>query len=142
MNKLTKKTFQFLSEIKKNNRRDWFLENKGRYTNIRDELFDFGEALMHKLMSFDKSLQDPHMKPYIFRIYRDARFAKGRPYKNNLGLMLLKGGRPAMSSRAGYYLHIEPGNCFLGGGAHMPTAEWLNSIRESIMEKPRNFQKI
>ena len=36
------------------------------------------------------------------------------------------------SSKAGYYLHIEPGNCFLGGGLYHPNSEQLKKVRQQI----------
>ena len=141
MSQITKATLQFLKEIKENNNKPWFEKNKPRYLSVKKELQDFVDDWLHACMSFDESLRDEH-KGYQFRIYRDARFAKGRPYKNNLGLMLGKGGRRAMHEHAGYYLHIEPGNYFLAGGSYMPPKPWLNAIRQSIDESPKNIKKI
>lgn len=135
-------TFSFLKDIEQNNNRDWFQDNKERYLDAKKELEEFAEKWLIESRPVDASLCSPDVKPYVFRIYRDARFAKGRPYKNNLGLMLLAGGRPAMHHRSGFYLHIQPGNSFFAVGAYMPPASWLASIRESIAEKPEVLRKI
>ncbi len=141
MAQISRETFQFLEEIQVNNNREWFAQNKERYQQIQSELREFGEALLQGAMAFDASLRD-EPKPYLFRIHRDARFAKGRPYKGNLGLLLVRGGRAAMHLRAGYYLHLEPGGCFLAGGAYMPEKPWLHSIREALAEDAKPFRKI
>ncbi|MEO6819544.1 MAG: DUF2461 domain-containing protein, partial [Ginsengibacter sp.] len=36
------------------------------------------------------------------------------------------------SPSAFYYLHIEPGNCFVGGGVYNPQPEHLKKIRQEI----------
>lgn len=141
MQYFSKTTFQFLKDIKYNNDRDWFSDNKTRYDDARSELSIFSNALLDRLMLFDESFRDGEA-PYLFRIYRDARYAKGVPYKTNLGALFLKGGRPAMCERAGYYFHIEPGNSFFGGGAHNPTPQWLGAIRDEIVSNPKRFKKI
>ncbi len=141
MTYFTKKTFRFLEDIKLNNNRDWFVENKPRYEAARKELKKFADDLMDRLALFDESLRDAET-PYIFRIYRDARYSKGIPYKTNLAVFFLKGGRPAMCERAGYYLHLQPDNSFFGGGAYRPTAKWLSAIRDEIVSNPKKLKKI
>ncbi|MFR4039118.1 MAG: DUF2461 family protein [Butyricimonas faecalis] len=47
-----------------------------------------------------------------FRIYRDIGFDKQRAYKTHIRAYMVKGGK--QSPRAGYYVHIEPGNCMIG----------------------------
>lgn len=141
MTKIDFKTFKFLNDISQNNNREWFTENKDRYLDAKDNLTHFADSWLQALMTFDESLRDEH-KPYVFRIYRDARFAKGRPYKNNLGILLVKGGRSNMHARAGYYLHIQPHGCFLAGGSYMPPNPWLHAIRDDIDESPENFKAV
>lgn len=139
---ISKNIFQFLHEIKNNNRREWFLKNKDRYQAIRKELTTFAEAWFDELTVFDEALRSPEEKPYIFRIYRDARFAKGKIYKTHFGIMIHKGGRPAMHSRAGYYLHLEPGKSFLAGGCYLPPPEWLQNIRNDIAREAKKIKTV
>ena len=44
--------------------------------------------------------------------------------------------------RAGYYMHISPGECFLAGGAHMPQGDWLNAIRKEIHYNAKQLKKV
>jgi len=142
MTPITKTTLKFFKDIQQNNNREWFLKNKDRYLEVKNELENFAEAWHHQIMAFDEALRSPDEKGYVFRIYRDARFAKGAPYKTGLGIMIVKGGRPKMYERAGYYLNIEPGRCFLVGGCYMPPSSWLQAIRKSIDEEPGPFKAI
>lgn len=134
-------TLKFLKELKKNNNRDWFAENKSRYQNAQENLIQFVDALIPELMKFDDSLAGIEAKKTVFRIYRDVRFSKNKdPYKTNLGAHIQSGSK--MSPRAGYYLHIEPGGCFLAGGAYLPPGPWLKSIRKEIHYNADELKKI
>ncbi|MEO8235551.1 MAG: DUF2461 family protein [Flavobacterium sp.] len=44
--------------------------------------------------------------------------------------MLNKNGKN--SSSAFYYLHIEPGNCFVGGGVYNPQPEELKKSEKKL----------
>ena len=82
----------------------------------------------------DKSLEPLEIKNCTFRINRDIRFSKDKsPYKTHFGGHL---SRATKLLRGGYYFHIEPGNCFVGGGFWNPSAEDLKQIREQIAADP------
>jgi uncharacterized protein (TIGR02453 family) len=139
---LTKKTFSFLSSLKKNNDRDWFLAHRETYLEARSEFESLVGELIRRVASFDGSVAGADPAKCVFRIFRDTRFSKDKsPYKTNFGAQI--GARPnRFQERAGYYLHIEPGNCFLGGGAYMPTAPWLKKIRGAIAEDGAFFRRL
>ncbi len=42
----------------------------------------------------------------------------------------------------GYYVHIEPGNIYLGGGIWHPSKEILQNIREYIVDHSDKLEKI
>lgn len=83
----------------------------------------------------DLSKLDPHVaadkdpQKCVMRIYRDVRFSKDKtPYKNNFGIHNLTDYKGHM----GYYIHIEPGQSFIGGGYWMPQSDHLKAIRQEI----------
>lgn len=138
---LTNDTLKFLKELKKNNNKPWFESNRKRYENAQNEIKSF---VADWIKLFGKTepeiaLLDP--KKCIFRINRDVRFSVNKdPYKHNLGAYLNKGGKS--SNTAGYYLHIEPGNCFFGAGNYMPQPDELAKIRQEIDYNFSGFKKI
>lgn len=140
---ITKQTFDFLKALKKNNNRDWFNLNKNRYLTTYEEIGNFVELLLLELGKIDPGIEGLNAKECIFRIYKDIRFSKDKtPYKTNLGAWIVKGGKKSEQASAGYYVHIEPGKSFLGGGAyHMPTDK-LTMIRKEIFNDTKNFKKI
>jgi uncharacterized protein (TIGR02453 family) len=109
---------------------------------IKKEIEIFWAHLFWELNTFDESLQTPGEKPYMFRIYRDARFAKGRPYKNNYGILIGQWWKPAMHQKAGYFLNIEPWNCFLIWWIWRPEPFLLKNIRNNISENPDEINNI
>lgn len=138
---ISKDTFKFLKDLSKNNDRDWFEKNKSRYTKAQDELVTFMEALHPLMLKYDTSLVDVIPKKSVFRIYRDVRFSKDkRPYKTNIGAWLHSGNKGEM--KAGYYLHLEPGQSMIAGGAYMPPGPFLKVIRQEIHYNPAPLKKI
>lgn len=133
--------FQFLIDLKFNNNRPWFNENKDRYLSAKKDFDAFVDELIPLLKKQDSSIDVSTAKECVFRIYRDARFSKNKePYKTNFGAFISKGGRK--SPYAGYYIHFEPDNSYIGGGIYMPQAPVLKSIRMSIFEDSTAYKKI
>lgn len=133
-------TLQFLRNLEKNNNRDWFNENKTIYQEAQQDVVYFVEKLIEEMANFDEELVKLDAKKSLFRIYRDTRFSKDKsPYKTNFGASL---GMGKGSQKAGYYLHIEPGKSFLGGGIYMPEPSVLKAIRKEISAFGNEFQSI
>lgn len=131
----------FLSELNRNNDRDWFQANKDWYLEAKNEFDHLVNNVIKGITTFDSDVQLLTAKDCTFRIYRDVRFSKNKaPYKTNMGAAISKGGRK--SRYASYYLHIEPGNCFVGGGKWMPPSDILKSIRYEIYNFPGEFRRI
>jgi uncharacterized protein (TIGR02453 family) len=61
------------------------------------------------------------------------------PYKTHAGAHFPLGGKGAHGP--GYYLHLEPGECFVAGGMWMPEPEVLQQIRQRIADKPSEWAK-
>jgi uncharacterized protein (TIGR02453 family) len=124
-------TLQFLHSLKENNNRDWFINNKLLYEDARLDFEQLIEALIPAIQGFDQRITYLTAKQTTFRIYRDIRFSKDKsPYKTYFGSYIAPEGRKSIY--CGYYLHIEPGNSMLAGGAYHPQGEQLKKIRSEI----------
>ena len=133
-------TLQFLRTLEKNNNREWFNENKTIYQEAQQDVISFVEKLIEEMATFDEEVGKVDAKKSLFRIYRDTRFSKDKsPYKTNFGASL---GMGKGSQKAGYYLHIEPGKSFLGGGIYMPESSALKAIRKEISAFGDEFKAI
>jgi len=135
-------TFDFLKKLKNNNNKDWFDKNKASYLAAKDEFETLVNKIIVGITRFDgKISSDLKAKDCTFRIYKDVRFSKDKtPYKTNMGASINPGGRK--SAVAGYYLHAEPGACFVAGGVYMPEPDMLNAIRQEIDYNPKPLLKI
>ena len=137
-------TIRFLEQLKANNNREWFKENKSRY---EDDVLDVA-------LRFIISMQDPlaeiaprftavptRVGGSLMRVYRDTRFSKNKlPYKTNIGIQFRHEQAKDVHS-PGYYVHIEPDNVFLGVGMWRPDSDSLRKIRERIVARPAEWQR-
>lgn len=138
---LSKNLLQFLSDLKENNYKEWFHENKPAYQILRKEFEQFIALTIADIAQFDASVKNVEPKKCIFRINRDVRFSNDKsPYKTNFGGYIVPGGKKA--GNAGYYIHIEPGNCFIAGGIYAPSADRLKAVRTEIFENTEDYKNI
>jgi uncharacterized protein (TIGR02453 family) len=138
-----KRTLGFLAELKRNNNRDWFQANKDRYeADLKEPFLDFISDAGPRLRKISTNIvADPRpVGGSLFRIYRDVRFSKDKsPYKTHAGAHFQMGGKGVHGP--GYYLHVEPGECFVAGGMWMPEPKALQMIRDRIASKPAEWKK-
>jgi uncharacterized protein (TIGR02453 family) len=153
----TAKTFRFQRALAKNNSREWFTAHKA----------DYEEYLKQPFLRLITDLQAPLAKisthfradprptgGSLFRIYRDTRFANDKtPYKAWAGARLFHERtkianadatlqRPGTAIEApSFYLHIQPGNSFVGGGLWHPETTTQRRIRDFIVQNPESWKK-
>jgi len=136
-----KNILQFLSELDQNNNSVWFHQHKAQYQQARGEFEQLCAAILAKLSQQNSNFAFVKPKDCIFRINRDVRFSANKaPYKNNFGAYFAEGGKK--SSKQGYYLHIQPQQSFLGGGAYENTPEMLYKLRQEISYEPEKFRNV
>ena len=107
----------------------------------RDNFFDFAKKLIEATQKIDKNLGELSVKDCTFRFNKDIRFTKDKsPYKTNFWVIIREEGKHG--SGAGYYVHIEPGECFIGGWMYMPPAPTLQRVRNHIAKNYKQLEKI
>ncbi|MDR1054578.1 MAG: DUF2461 domain-containing protein [Prevotellaceae bacterium] len=128
-------TLEFLKDLKENNNREWFAVNKQRYEKGRADVEALVSGLFEAINEFDSEIGYPDPKKCLFRIYRDTRFSKDKePYKVNMGAVLCAEEYKKSWTHADYYVHVEPGKCFLSCGLYMPAPNVLKAVRTAIYE--------
>jgi uncharacterized protein (TIGR02453 family) len=143
MRYFTPESFAFLRELRDNNDREWFAENKQRYEReVRDPalrfISDFGPPLS-KIAP--RHVADPRRS--MFRIYRDIRFSHDKsPYKTHVGIHFFHEKAKAAASVPGFYLHISPGECFAAAGIWHPDAASLAKVRNAIAGKSPEWKQL
>lgn len=143
METIKKTTLSFLSDLKKNNTREWFKKNESSYKGAKNNFESLVQGVINEIVDFEPIIKGLEAKTCIFRINRDIRFSNDKsPYKANFGAFIVKGGKKNGDKYAGYYLHVEPGKSFIAGGAYTPPSPWLAAIRGKIDQDPSGFIKI
>lgn len=136
---ISSKVFDFLKLIEKNNNREWFNDNKNLFLEAQSDFQDFTEELISEMGKFDETILKLDAKKSLLRIYRDTRFSKDKtPYKNYFGASL---GMGKINTKAGFYLHVQPGKSFLGSGIYLPDSPVLKEIRKEISLFKDDFLK-
>ncbi len=137
---ITKNTFEYLKDLKSNNNREWFHANKKRYDTVKAT---FEETIKELIFSFGEfeNMTNVEVKHCNYRIARDVRFTHDKsPYKTWLSASFSEGGRK--SGRVDYYLHIQEGESFIGGGMWAATPEQLAKFRQEIDYNAQELKKI
>ncbi|MBI5662977.1 MAG: DUF2461 domain-containing protein [Ignavibacterium album] len=136
-------TAKYLSDLSKNNNRDWFLKNRERFDiEFLQPAIQFVIDLGERMQSFAPNIiAIPRVDKSIFRLHRDVRFRKNKePYKTNLGLYFWEGKGKRMEC-SGFYFHIEPNNFFLGAGMYVFSPQQLKKFRD-IVYKPEKGKEL
>ena len=136
--------FDFLRDLRRHNRRDWFQANKERYEEEVKHpslrfISDFGPHLRKISANF---MADPRpVGGSMFRIYRDVRFAKDKsPYKTSVGIQFRHQQCKDVHT-PGFYLHLEPDACFVGLGIWHPDGKSLARIRAYLADDPSRWKR-
>jgi len=138
---LQSSTLKFLNNLKKNNNKPWFDAHRSDYEKSKKDFEQFIQIIIDRHGKKDPAIKNLIARNCLFRINRDIRFSKDKtPYKTNFGASINKGGKK--SPTAGYYFHLEPGQCFAGGGIWMPMSEDLKKVRQEIDYNFSDFKKI
>ena len=140
----TPKTFKFLRDLAANNNRVWFAENKARYVaTLRDPFLQLITDLQAPLAKISTHYRaDPRAQNgSMFRIHRDTRFANDKtPYKTWAGARFAHERRREIQGPS-FYIHIQPRDCFAGGGLWHPEPPTLQKIRNFLADNPAAWKK-
>ncbi len=131
----------FLGDVALHNDREWFRANKARYDAARAELSRVTEDLILKIGTFDAEVLHLKPKDCMFGFYRDTRFSPDKsPYKKNFGTFICRRGKKSL--QGGYYVHFQPGTCFLAAGSYWLPTKILTSCRNEIMGNIDTWRRI
>lgn len=140
MTTIKKDSLDFLTDLSKNNNREWFNTYKDRYHAAHDNIVAFADSLLTEMRKHD-NIETASGKKAMFRIYKDVRFSKEKiPYNSHWSASFK---RATKKLRGGYYFRIEPGNnSGVAGGFWGPDTDDLKRIREDIDINYNDWNKI
>lgn len=125
----------FLTELRLNNSKVWFDQNRSRYTALRQDFIALTGQIIIRVAEFDPSVAAVRAADSLFRINRDVRFSKDKsPYKSSFSAAISSGGRHSVAPI--YYLQLGADESLAAGGIYMPEASELKLIREHIVRYP------
>jgi uncharacterized protein (TIGR02453 family) len=137
-------TFKFLRALGRNNNRPWFKAHQVAYeTHVREPYLQLIADLQAPLAKISTHYRaDPRkVGGSLFRIQRDTRFSGDKaPYKSWAGARLFHERRREIAAPS-FYLHIAPGDCFIGAGLWHPENHTLRNIRNFIVDNPAAWKR-
>jgi uncharacterized protein (TIGR02453 family) len=135
------KALTFLRALKRNNDREWFRARKEQYDLLlRAPMLALIERLAVDFRAFAPELSATPKS--LYRIYRDTRFSEDKtPLKTHVAAVFPCRGLPKHQG-AGLYLHVAPGEVWMGGGMYAPDTSQLQIVREHIAGNVRRFRAI
>jgi uncharacterized protein (TIGR02453 family) len=140
----TPATFRFLRALDRHNERAWFHEHKNDYErHVREPFLQLITDLQQPLTAISEHYRaDPRRNGgSLYRIYRDTRYSHNKlPYKPWQGARFFHVRRHEIQA-PGFYLHIEPGDCFAGGGMWHPESDALKHIRGFLVDNPAAWKR-
>ncbi len=140
---MMKKTLKFLRSLRRHNDREWFNAHKEEYLEVKAYIEEgLASELISQVALVDPSAVCLSAADCTYRIYRDTRFSSDKtPYKTHIGIFINPpGGKKSMT--CGYYLHIEPGNCFFAAGTIGLPSPVVKAIRRSIYDEIDEYRSI
>lgn len=143
-NAFSRRTFEWLTGIEANNNKAWFSEHRDRYeSDVREPALAYIEAMAPVLRKISRRFTAVAKRSggSLMRVHRDMRFARdSQPYKTNIGIQFRhERGRDVHAP--GFYVHVEPGQCFLGAGIWRPEPSALRAIRLEIADRPAAWRR-
>lgn len=136
-------SFKFLRGLARHNNREWFLAHKADYeSHVRAPFQRLLTDLQPALAAISPNFRaDPRpVGGSLFRIQRDTRFANDKaPYKPWQGARLFHERRREVAAPS-FYLHLQPGDCFIGAGLWHPETETVRKVRHFIVDNPGSWK--
>lgn len=133
---------QFFIDLAPNNNKDWFDENRKRYTkSVKDPFKKFVETIIERFKEIEPTWADLEPKHCTFRINRDVRFSKDKtPYKMKMSAAFASGGKKDHTT-PGLYIEAGPEDFRIYGGIYSLDKEQLLEMREGISNNLTQFKK-
>lgn len=132
-------SFKFLRSLARHNDKTWFNDHKAQYEDhVRQPFLKLLVDLQPALAEISPHFRsDPKtVGGSLFRIYRDARFSNDKsPYKPWQGARLYHERRKQVAAPS-FYIHLQPGECFVGAGLWHPEAHTQRRVRQFIFDNP------
>jgi uncharacterized protein (TIGR02453 family) len=136
-NGFKKEGIKFLEDLKENNSKDWFENNRHIWEeNILKPNVAFVEEMGETLEMLVPTIKaKPKVSGSLFKIYRDVRFSKDKtPMKDKIGILFWQGKAHRMQS-ASYYFFFNTQSYYIATGIRSFKTPLLKAYRKYIQNK-------
>ncbi|KAF1687775.1 TIGR02453 family protein [Pseudoxanthomonas broegbernensis] len=137
-------SFKFLRGLARHNDKAWFQAHRQDYeTHVRQPFLRLIADLQPALAAVSPHYRaDPRLVGgSLFRIHRDVRYSGDKsPYKPWQGARLFHERRREVPAPS-FYLHLQPGNSFVGAGLWHPEPPTQRRVRQFILDNPGTWRK-
>ncbi|KAF1697701.1 DUF2461 domain-containing protein [Pseudoxanthomonas koreensis] len=136
--------FKFLRGVARHNNKDWFDAHRQEYeVQVRQPFLRLIADLQPALAAISPHYRaDPRpVGGSLFRIHRDTRYSNDKsPYKPWQGARLFHERRREVAAPS-FYLHLQPGNSFVGAGLWHPETHTQRKVRQFILDNPGGWKR-
>ncbi len=129
----------FLKALGFHQNKEWFAENKPLYeSEIRVPMGDLIEDVTERFKKLSIPLKGSRAAS-MFRVNKDVRFSKDKaPYNTHASAVLTRSG--GKKDQGGAYIHIKPGECYIGAGIWYAEPEEFRAFRDTIIARTDEFR--
>ncbi|HYG08092.1 MAG TPA: DUF2461 domain-containing protein [Stenotrophomonas sp.] len=143
MSYFTASSFKFLRGLARHNDKAWFQEHRADYeAHVRQPFLRLITDLQPALAEVSEHYRaDPRgVGGSLFRIHRDARFSNDKsPYKTWQGARFFHERRKQVPAPS-FYVHLQPGESFVGAGLWHPEPDTQRKVRQFIFDNPGTWK--
>lgn len=135
-------TFTFLKDLALNNRKAWVDEHREERDDAMRNFAGVAQTLHDYSERFDTLVAETRSKPKqsYTKFFQDARQRSGPGlYRTQIDIFA-NIGHP--EENFGYYLHIEPENCFAGAALLQPSKDAMKRTRDHLVEDPQGLVEV
>jgi uncharacterized protein (TIGR02453 family) len=137
--------FDFLTDLKRHNDREWFAANRARYVaDVESPMLAFIGAVGDRLPEISPSFiaNRRRVGGSMFRIHRDTRFSPDKtPFKTWMSAKFQHRG-PYDGTRPAFYVHLATDESFGGGGIYHADPPTITRIRQHIVAVPEAWGRV
>ncbi len=130
-------TIEFLTNLRANNTKEWFLAHRSEYEElVLNPSKIFVEEMGEELMALVPNIRAiPKVNHSLFRIYRDIRLSKDKtPMKSRIGIVFWRGSGKRLQS-ASFYIHFSPDELLVASGIRGFSKDSLEGYRDYIKDE-------
>ena len=136
-------TIEFLVENRLQDSREWYKENKERYSKVvLEPLIELVELLTPGMLKIDSQfITEPRVDRTISRIYRDTRFSKDKMlYRDNMWIVFMR-EKKLYEGLPAFYFDLTPKGFSYGMGYYQASTASMDAIRRLIIGEAPLFKK-